>query len=132
MEMVIEQSVPTTQAESNTLVKYLKHLPRTFRLQVHPDSGVLHEWEILEPETARRKANVWLLDNAGNLLGARNATLLVSGTIRWQFDVILTSPGRGLIGVIGKFCLDAVTGEAIVSKDLIPGFRRNADKLTAG
>ena len=132
MEMVIEQSAPTTQTATNAFVKYLKHLPRTFRLQIRSASGVLIDEEILQSEVARRKANVWLLDNAGNLLGARNAELLIDETVRWRFEVILTSPGRGVIGVIGKICMDAVTGEAIVTEDLVPGFRKNADKLIAG
>lgn len=132
MEMVVEKPTQSMPSEANTLAKYLKHLPRTIRLQVTLESGVRFEGEILEPETARRKANVWLLGHAGNLLGAKNSELVITDRILWRFDVILTSPDRGEIGAVGKLCLDAVTGKAEVTNNLVAGYRENADKLIAG
>ncbi|MBI3958134.1 MAG: hypothetical protein HY328_04935 [Chloroflexi bacterium] len=131
MELVAEQSAPAIQREPNALIKYLRHLPKTFRLQARSDSGAVLALDILEPETARRKANVWLLCNAGNLLGAKNSELVITDRVLWRFDVVLTSPGRGEIGIIGKLCLDAVTGEAVLTENLVAGYRENADKLSA-
>jgi hypothetical protein len=78
------------------------------------------EAEVLTAEKARRKANVWLLMNVGNLLGAENPELIFSDShLLWRVDVILTSPTRGKIGQVGRLWLDAVTGN-IVSSALSP------------
>jgi hypothetical protein len=48
--------------------------------------------EVLDSEVARHKANVWLLETVGNLLGAENAELIMDGPLRWRYDVILGLP----------------------------------------
>ena len=79
--------------------------------------------EVLSPAIARRKANVWLLETVGNLLGAENPELVLgdaSNPLRtlWRCDVVLglpslTTPGTGDRYLIGKIVVDAVTGEIV-------------------
>jgi hypothetical protein len=72
--------------------------------------------EVLDPEVARRKANVWLLENVGNLLGATTPELILGERLFWRYDVDLglpnlAQPGSGALYRIGQILLDAVTGE---------------------
>ncbi len=95
------------------------------RLQV----SVHIEMEVLSPDIARRKANAWLLMNAGNLLGAERPELVLGEQLAWRVDVVLTSPTRGQVGRIGQLCLDAVTGEILVTETLVDELIANADAL---
>jgi hypothetical protein len=85
------------------------------RVNVHAD--------VIDPEEARRSANRWLLDNAGNLLAARTAELLLGEQLLWRFDVVLTQPdlehpGQGSERSAGRIIVDATTGEVAASPDL--------------
>jgi len=113
------QSMPTVHAPQ--VVKP----PQKLRIAVHIEA------EVLDPEVARRKANVWLLMYAGNLLGAENPELVINQGLRWRVDVILTSPKRGHIGKVGQLCLDAITGEVMATETLPEELRANADALIA-
>lgn len=88
--------------------------------------------EVLDPELARRQANVWLLENAGNLLGAENPELVLGDRLLWRYDVIvgtpsLDQPGYGEAHRVGQITLDAVTGEVQDPATLI---RRLHDPVT--
>lgn len=90
------------------------------------------EAEVLSAEKARRKANVWLLMNVGNLLGTENAELIYSDSqLLWRVDVILTSPIRGKLGCVGQLWLDAISGEPLPSDNLINEFLAKADAFSA-
>ena len=72
--------------------------------------------EVLDAELVRRKANVWLLENVGNLLGAENPELILGERLLWRYEVILglpslEQPGTGNLYRVGQIVLDAVTGE---------------------
>ena len=89
------------------------------------------EAEVLTAEKARRKANVWLLMNVGNLLGAENPELIFSDShLLWRVDVILTSPTRGRIGQVGRLWLDAVTGNIVSSDTIADELLVKADALS--
>ena len=71
---------------------------------------------MVDPETARRSANVWLLDNVGNLLGTENPELIMGSQLLWRCDVVLGTPsldqpGKGNSYRVGQIRLDAATGE---------------------
>jgi hypothetical protein len=91
--------------------------------------------EVLDSELARRKANVWLLENAGNLLGAENPELLLGDRLLWRYDVILgqpnlDQPGTGNLYRIGQIILDAVTGEVQNTEALIKELQVHAAAIT--
>lgn len=96
-----------------------------WRVNVHIEA------DVLPMEVARRKANVWLLANVGNLLGAENPELIIKDKLMWRVDVILTSPTRGHLGKVGSLCLDAVTGEALPTTNLIDELTANAEKFVS-
>lgn len=95
------------------------------QVTVHVDT------EVLDPEVARRKANVWLLETVGNLLGAENAELILSEPLRWRFDVILGLPDLERIGAgdlfrIGKIEVNATSGEILNQPELVEELHTSA------
>ena len=87
---------------------------------------------VLAPQLARRKANVWLLANAGNLLGAENPQLVLGDPLFWRFDVVrslprLDSPGMAVSHMIGQIDIDAITGEPMIPDHFIETLQANAD-----
>lgn len=83
--------------------------PSASRLQV----SVHLQAEIVAPEAARRRANVWLLEHVGNLLRAETPELILGERLIWRSDVVLTNPQVGVVGRIGRIELDAATGEVL-------------------
>ncbi len=81
------------------------------------------ETEVLDRDVARRRANVWLLETVGNLLGAENAELILSEPLRWRYDVILglpdlEHPGTGDLFRVGMIEVDATSGEVLNQEEL--------------
>jgi len=115
------QSTPTTHAQP--VVKS----PAKLRIAVHIEA------EVLDPEVARRKANVWLLMYAGHLLRADYPELILDSgqTLMWRYDVVLTSPRGGDIGKIGQIRVLASTGEVLASASLSEELLVNAQVLAA-
>lgn len=114
MVLPIEQmNLPTTKS------------PSKLQIKVHIDA------EVLDPEVARRKANVWLLLYAGNLLRADYPELILDKDLLWRYTVVLTSPGGSDAGKIGQICVRAATGEVIASESLSRELIANAEALGA-
>lgn len=74
--------------------------------------------EVLSAEVARRRANVWLLANAGNLLRAESPELVLGDQLTWRVDVVLTSPTQGCIGRVGRLEMNAATGKVLADEEL--------------
>jgi hypothetical protein len=92
--------------------------------------------DVVDPEIARRNANRWLLDNAGNLLAARTPELLLGEHLQWRFDVVLTRPelerpGRASQQRIGQIAVDAATGEVQVTSGFAEELQHNAATLAS-
>ena len=87
--------------------------------------------EVLSAEVARRRANVWLLEHIGNLLRAESPELVLGDRLVWRADVMLTSPSRGRVGVIGRLELDALTGDVLADESLAEELLPRARALTA-
>jgi hypothetical protein len=87
--------------------------------------------EVMAAEVARRQANVWLLENVGNLLRAESPELVLGDRLIWRVHVILTSPSLGTVGRIGLLELNAATGEVLSSESLIQELISNAQTVAA-
>ena len=116
------------QAQSDDTDAHRKPETDRWQVTIHVQAAVI------DPEVARRKANVWLLINAGNLLGAVNPELVLGDPLLWRFDVRLSMPqldrpGFGVRRRIGQIHLDAVTGEVMASPTLVDELRAAADAL---
>ena len=105
--MVVPIDAPAKAKTKITSKTTLKIAPK-FRVAVHIDT------EVLDPEVARRKANVWLLLYAGHLLRADNPELILEeGELLWRYDVLLTQISYGVVGKIASICVRAATGEVM-------------------
>lgn len=87
--------------------------------------------EVLSAEAARREANYWLLENIGNLLRADNPELVLGDQLVWRIDIVLTSPTRGLVGVVSRLEIDATTGEVLADETLAEELAPRARALIA-
>jgi hypothetical protein len=90
--------------------------------------------EVLEPEAARRQANVWLSMNAGHLLLAENPELLLNEPLLWRFDVLFSAPRLSQPGTvrrrrIGQMCINAATGDVVDPEMLITDLTAHANAL---
>lgn len=88
--------------------------------------------EVLNPEIARRKANVWLLENVGNVLHAENPELVLGDHLYWRFEVFLSlvnlsQPGTGERRRLGQMMIDAVNGQVQSPAQLTEYLQTNAE-----
>ncbi|MDM8529617.1 hypothetical protein QUF63_00500 [Anaerolineales bacterium HSG25] len=86
---------------------------------------------IISAEKARKRANVWLLVNIGNLLRADNPRLIINEQHRlcWQVDVVLTSPEHGPMGHVGQIEISVFTAEVLTDVTVYKEFVVQADAL---
>ncbi len=69
---------------------------------------------------ARQRVNRYLLMYVGNLLHAGNPDLLINeGLAQWEVPIEYSIPGRGNLGTVGHFLIDAQNGD-IKLKDSTP------------
>jgi hypothetical protein len=113
----LDYTTPYPVARRSTMAQIIISVPQTNeapRLQV----SVHIQAEVLSAETARRRANVWLLENVGNLLRAESPELVLSDRLVWRMDIVLTSPSRGRVGRVGRLELEATTGDILADETL--------------
>jgi hypothetical protein len=72
----------------------------------------------VDAETAQRKVTGWLVSEVGNLLICDTPALVIGNRAVWRVPVLLTSPSRGVIGVVGSVDVDAQSGEILADADL--------------
>jgi hypothetical protein len=72
----------------------------------------------VDAETARRKVTGWLVSEVGNLLVGDTPALVIADRAVWRVPVLLTSPTRGGIGIVGSVDVDAQSGEILADEAL--------------
>jgi hypothetical protein len=87
--------------------------------------------EMISAEAARKQANVWLLENVGNLLRAESPELVLMDKPVWRVAVSLTSPNLGSVGCVGNLELDAVSGEVLDSERVMAELHTNTYSLAS-
>lgn len=115
--------MPTMVVPTDPINRQTAKSPPKLHIAVYIDT------EVLDPEVARRKANVSLLLYAGNLLRADYPELILDKDLLWRYTVVLTSPRGGDVGRIGQICVQAATGEVIASESLSRDLIANAEAL---
>lgn len=82
---------------------------------------------------ARRKVNVFLLNEIGTGLGGDTPMLVVQNDrLRWRVPVILALSPIGRLGQVGQIDVDAQTGEILADDQLIKDIADHAERLVAG
>jgi len=72
----------------------------------------------VDAETAQRKVTGWLVSEVGNLLVGDTPALVIAERAVWRVPVLLTSPSRGVIGVVGAVDVDAQSGQVLADEAL--------------
>jgi hypothetical protein len=68
--------------------------------------------------TARQKISGYVGDRISHLMGGDEPTLLLAQErLVWRVPVILTSPARGTVGIVGTVDVDARTGSLLIAPD---------------
>ena len=108
------------------LIIPVSQTPEASRLKV----SVHIQAEVLSAQVVRQQANVWLLENVGNLLRAASPELVLGDQLIWRIDVMLTSPTRGEIDRVGRLEIEATTGQVLANDTLIQEITTRAHALT--
>jgi len=72
----------------------------------------------IDAESAQRKVTGWLVSDVGNLLIGDTPTLVIADRAVWRVPILLTSPSRGVIGIVGSVDVDAQTGKVLADEAL--------------
>ncbi len=82
---------------------------------------------------ARRKVNVFVLNEIGTGLGGDMPTLVIQNDrLCWRVPVILALAPKGRLGQVGQIDIDAQTGEILADDQLIRDIADHAERLVAG
>jgi hypothetical protein len=68
---------------------------------------------LVDEQTARRKANVWLMENVGNVIGKNAQLTQVDDQVIWRFEAFITLPHHAPLGPIGYVDVEAQTGQVL-------------------
>jgi hypothetical protein len=78
------------------------------------------EASVISADTACRKASFFLAINVGHLLRATNPRLLLDDDVlKWQLDIIITSPHGETPQHVGQMFLSAPDGSVLDAAQLI-------------
>lgn len=82
-------------------------------------------------EQALSVVQEFLDDKLGNLVGVGHPTRLVSGLhSAWVVPLVLTSPGIGILDIVGAVMVDEVLGQ-VVGWTPVDDIRENAQQITS-
>jgi len=85
---------------------------------------------LVDANSARRRANGWLIDNVGNLLMGKNPRLLSDGQRSWwQVAVYVTNVYREPFGPVGFVEVDAASGEILSDEQTVEELQSNGAHL---
>jgi hypothetical protein len=101
MATIVEQDTPPIAAEEHLIAE--------------PGRPIVN----ITAFTARQKASSYVGDKISHLMGGDEPALILSqGRLVWRVPILLTTPVRGRVGVVGSLDVDAHTGSLLIQ----PGF----------
>lgn len=83
----------------------------------------------ITPFVARQKVTSFVITEISTQLLADTPELRVAEPLCWSVPVMLTSPGRGVVGKVGEILVDANTGELLVDARLVQRMTDDARRL---
>jgi hypothetical protein len=113
-------------------VELSKVLPQVEAAQVDVTIHVSTKLNVTQV-AARRKVNVFVLNEIGTGLGGDTPTLVINNDrLCWRVPVILALSPKGRLGQVGQIDVDVQTGEILADNQLIRGITDHAERLAAG
>lgn len=81
--------------------------------------------------TARQQVSGYVGSHISHLMGGSEPSLILSrNRLRWRVPILLTSPQKGPVGVVGSLDVDARTGQLLVPANFSESIKANAQSLT--
>src|SRR5437870_5179497 len=80
---------------------------------------------------ARQKVTRFVVREVSSQLLGETPELTVGERLCWTVPVVLTSPGRGVIGKVGEIAVDVTTGELLIDADTVQRMANDA-QVAAG
>ena len=82
--------------------------------------------------TAKRKANVFVLNRLGTgLFGDEPKLIVTDKLICWRVPIFASTASQGRLGQVGQIDVDAQTGEVLADENVLKEIGDNADRLVA-
>ena len=82
--------------------------------------------------TAKRKANVFVLNRLGTgLFGDEPKLIVTDKLICWRVPIFASTASQGRLGQVGQIDIDAQTGELLADENVLKEIGDNADRLAA-
>ena len=73
----------------------------------------------LDEREARRRADRWLEDHVGNVVAAKNSSLMqLDNRDIWRFEAFVTGPHIEPVGPIGQVEVDTLTGQILTTSEM--------------
>jgi len=114
------------------VVELDKVLPQVKAAQVDVTIRVSAKLNVTQV-AARRKINVFVLDEIGTGLGGDTPTLVVQNDrLCWRVPIMLALVPHGHVGQVGQIDVDAQTGEILADDELVQTIADHAQRLLAG
>lgn len=80
--------------------------------------------------TAKRKANVFVLNRIGTgLFGAEPQLVVTDKVICWRVPIFLSTASQGRQGQVGQIDIDAQTGEVLADDNTLKEIADHAERL---
>jgi hypothetical protein len=80
--------------------------------------------------TAKRKANVFVLNRIGTgLFGAEPQLVVTDKVICWRVPIFLSTASHGRLGQVGQIDIDAQTGEVLADDNTLIEITDHAERL---
>lgn len=82
--------------------------------------------------SARQKVTQYVMQELSTQLGGDVPELTVDERVFWSVPVVLTLPGKGVLGRVGTLRVDAATGEMLTNRQTDQEMLDHASQLARG
>jgi hypothetical protein len=79
--------------------------------------------------SARQRVTQYVMHELSTQLGADSPELTVGERVYWSVPVVLTLPGKGVLGRVGALRVDAATGELMTDPQTEQEMLHHAERL---
>src|SRR6059036_3753295 len=79
--------------------------------------------------SARQRVTQYVMQELSTQLGGDTPELTVGERVYWSVPVVLTLPGKGVLGRVGTLQIDAGTGELLTDPQIQREMMHHADQL---
>ncbi len=102
----------------------IQNLPTTGKVEINVSVSATMNFTAY---AARKRVSRYVADELSMFLRGGEPTLLVSDRLYWRVPVLLSIPGRGLLGETGAIDVDVETGQLRLTSALLGEIKSRAE-----